>query len=130
MLRSPADARQVLVIEDNDDLREAFTEAVASAGHEVRAAADGPSGIALAGERPVDVAFVDIGLPGIDGFEVARRLRSQLGEDVVLVALTGFGREEDRELARAAGFDLHVTKPIDVERIDGIIRARAADAHR
>ena len=77
--------------------------------------------------RP-EVALVDIGLPRLDGYEVARRARAALGSDVLLVALTGYGQPEDAARARAAGFDLHLRKPIDVDEIDRLLAAERGDA--
>ncbi len=104
--------RRVVVIDDNEDLRELVAELLASAGHEVRTACDGLSGLALVrAERP-DVAFIDIGLPDVDGHEVARTLRRDpAGPPVRLIAMTGYGQASDRANALAAGFDVHVTKP-------------------
>jgi CheY-like chemotaxis protein len=76
------------------------------------------------------VAFIDIGLPGIDGYEVARRLRDEHGSGIYLVALTGYGRPEDRTRTRDAGFDLHLTKPADLERADAIVRAAPREPAR
>jgi signal transduction histidine kinase/CheY-like chemotaxis protein len=115
--------RDVLVVEDNDDVRASFAEALALAGHEVRSAPDGSAALALARARRPDVAFVDIGLPGIDGYEVARRLRAEHGAGIYLVALTGYGRPEDLARTRDAGFDLHLTKPVDLARADAIVRS-------
>ncbi|HET9598300.1 MAG TPA: hybrid sensor histidine kinase/response regulator, partial [Anaeromyxobacteraceae bacterium] len=104
--------RSILVVEDNPDLREAFREMLAVAGHSVRVADDGPAGVQAALSEPPEVAFIDIGLPGFDGYEVARRVRRRLGGRVRLVALTGYGRPEDRARSRDAGFDAHLTKPV------------------
>jgi two-component system, sensor histidine kinase len=82
-------------------------------GHEVRVAYTGPEAVAMAAEWPPEVTISDIGLPGFDGFEVARRLRCQLGKGPLLVALTGYGRDEDRRQSREAGFDHHLVKPAD-----------------
>ncbi len=114
--------RDVLLVEDNDDVRVALAEALSLSGHRVRAARDGPSGLALAHEARPEVAFVDIGLPQMDGYQVARLLRQEHGRAPYLVALTGYGRPEDREQARAAGFDLHLTKPVDLRRMQEILR--------
>ena len=81
-------------------------------GQSVTAAADGETGIALALSENPDAVFVDIGLPGLDGYEVGRRLREALGERVLLVALTGYGRVDDRRKVREAGFDAHLVKPV------------------
>jgi CheY-like chemotaxis protein len=96
-----------------------------SLGCAVESAADGRAGAARIVEARPDVAIVDIGLPGLDGYEVARRVRRALGRQVVLAALTGYGQAEDSARAAAAGFDLHVKKPADVEAVRAILdRAR------
>jgi CheY-like chemotaxis protein len=84
-------------------------------------AADGASGIALAGAHDVDVAIIDIGLPDIDGHEVARRVRCGRNRNAKLIALTGYGQPEDRQRALAAGFDIHLVKPVSLERLDEAI---------
>jgi signal transduction histidine kinase/CheY-like chemotaxis protein len=113
--------RAILLIEDNTDSRESLSELLELVGHEVRAAADGPEGLRLAAERRPDVAIVDVGLPGLSGYEVARRLRASLGDSVRLIALTGYGQPEDRRRALDAGFDAHVTKPVDIDELDRTI---------
>ena len=92
-----------------------------SFGHDVVTAPDGPSGVRTALEVHPDVAIVDIGLPGFDGYEVGRRVRDALGASVTLVALTGYGQAEDRERARQAGFDAHLTKPADVATVAAVV---------
>jgi len=115
---APAAARRVLVIEDNDDSRQMLRELIRLLGHEVFEAVDGVSGVSSALALEPDLALVDIGLPGIDGYEVARRLRGHpAGRGLRLVALTGYGLPEDRERSRAAGFDLHLVKPVDPVRL-------------
>jgi CheY-like chemotaxis protein len=79
----------------------------------VQTASDGPQGIEMARAGGFDVALIDIGLPGADGYEVARRIRSFGGSQPFLVALTGYGQPEDRKLATEAGFDTHLVKPVD-----------------
>jgi PAS domain S-box-containing protein len=107
-------ARRVLVVDDNADGREALRALLEVWGHEVEVAEDGEQGIELALARPPDVGLIDIGLPGIDGYELARKVRAARGgAGVYLVALTGYGRAEDRRLALEAGFDAHLVKPID-----------------
>jgi signal transduction histidine kinase len=114
-------ARSVFVVEDQADNREAMVAFVSSLGHQVAAAADGMTGVdRIIATRP-DVALVDIGLPGIDGYEVARRVRAALGSPVYLVALTGYGRVEDRFRAAEAGFDLHLTKPVDLDDLKSLL---------
>jgi CheY-like chemotaxis protein len=113
----------VLIIEDQADQREALRLALSLRGHTVMAAADGASGVTLArAERP-DVVLVDIGLPQMDGYEVARRIRaSELGTSVRLIALTGYGQPQDRARAEEAGFDLHLVKPVEDQRLDQVLR--------
>jgi signal transduction histidine kinase/ActR/RegA family two-component response regulator len=107
----PAAPLKVVVVEDNQDIRELFVQSLADTGHSVTCAADGPSGLdALLVLRP-DVAFVDVGLPGFDGYEVARRARAA-GSRARLVALTGYGQSTDKERAVDAGFDEHLVKPV------------------
>jgi PAS domain S-box-containing protein len=104
---------RVLVIEDNGDSREMLCQMVRLLGHQVYSAADGLTGFRLALELAPDLTLVDVGLPGIDGYEVASRLRAdRSGQRLRLVAVTGYGQPEDRDRARAAGFDAHVVKPI------------------
>jgi len=110
--------RRVLLVEDNDDAREMLRAGLALAGHDVHEAADGPSGIELAATTDLDVALIDICLPGLDGYEVARRIRAgDRSESMVLVAVTGYGQAEDRFRAREAGFDAHLTKPVASEQL-------------
>ena len=117
----------VLVVEDNADARETLQMVLTLMGHQVEVAADGVSGLEKALALAPDVALVDLGLPGLDGYEVARRLRASGGNDVFLVAVTGYGAREDRERALAAGFDAHVTKPLDAARLEEILAsARSA----
>ena len=122
----PTAARRVLVIEDNDDSRQMLRELIRLLGHEVYEAVDGVTGVSSALTLEPDLALVDIGLPGIDGYEVARRLREHPGgRRLLLVALTGYGLPEDRERSRSAGFDLHLVKPVDPARLAELL----ADAH-
>ena len=86
---------------------------------------DGEQGVARAIAAHPDVALVDIGLPRLDGYEVARRIRAAGGSDIFLVALTGYGQPEDRTRAAAAGFDVHITKPIKFSDLDEILSAAA-----
>jgi len=118
--------RRVVLVDDSDDLRELFEELLRTAGHGVSTGADGPAGVdAIMKARP-DVAFVDVGLPGFDGYEVARRVRAALGDAVVLVAMTGYGQNEDRARSMDAGFDRHLTKPVDIGALERLV----ADAPR
>jgi signal transduction histidine kinase len=109
---------RVALIDDNPDVRELMRELISMWGHEIRTAESGEAGIALILDQRPDVAFVDIGLPDIPGYEVASRVRRELGQNAVrLIAMTGFGRDTDRSRAHEAGFDLHLTKPADIETL-------------
>ena len=109
--------RKVLIIEDQPDARRALQRLLQIWGHQVEVASDGPGGVEAATKSNPDIALVDVGLPGLDGYEVARRIRKNLGQHVRLVALTGYGQPEDKERALAAGFDLHLVKPVDSEQL-------------
>jgi len=113
--------RRVLLVEDNGDAREMLRQVLEMNGHAVLEAADGRSGVALAGAHGFDVAIVDIGLPDIDGHEVARQIRGGRNGQATLIALTGYGQPEDRQRALAAGFDDHLVKPVTLERLDEAI---------
>jgi CheY-like chemotaxis protein/anti-sigma regulatory factor (Ser/Thr protein kinase) len=114
--------RRVLIVEDNDDTRQMLHEALAFSGHDVREARDGATGIALAAESRPDVALIDIGLPDVDGYEVARRLRAAPGGRTIgLIAITGYGQPEDQKRAYEAGFDAHLTKPVAAERLKQVM---------
>jgi signal transduction histidine kinase len=112
----------ILVVEDNDDGRETLAMMLRLNGHEVHEADSGPGGVASLKAVHPDIAIVDIGLPGFDGYEVARRARASPETRAVrLVALTGYGQEEDRRNARAAGFDWFLVKPADMGAISEIL---------
>jgi len=121
-------ARHVLIVEDNKDSREMLQEILESYGHHVEAAEDGLSGIKRALQMRPEVLVVDIGLPGLDGYSMARRVRAELGEDVYMIALTGYGQPEDRQLALDAGFDIHFTKPINLSAVQQLLNQ--PDLHR
>jgi CheY-like chemotaxis protein len=115
--------RRVLVVDDNADAREALRLLLEDEGHEVRSAGDGPSALESAASFPPEVVLLDIGLPGMDGYEVARALRSIPGcERALIVAVSGYGQAEDRERSRIAGFDQHLLKPVAPERLLEIVR--------
>ncbi|HEX2540642.1 MAG TPA: ATP-binding protein [Caldimonas sp.] len=107
-------ARRILVVEDSIDVREMLCVALRGAGHEVRECGDGEAGLAEALAWRPDIALVDIGLPGLDGYEVASRIRAEASAaPITLIALTGYGLPEDRRRSREAGFDRHAVKPLD-----------------
>jgi signal transduction histidine kinase/CheY-like chemotaxis protein len=113
--------RRILVVEDNADAATMLRTALELDGHHVRTAADGPAGVAEALSDKPDIMLVDIGLPGMDGYEVARQARRALGSSVALVALTGYGQPADRRRATEAGFDAHLVKPLDPDKLKDLI---------
>jgi len=122
---------RVLVIEDNDDGRETMQELLQLLGHEVDLAGDGLSGIEKAFAGKPHLALVDIGLPGCDGYEVARRIRRECtGQPPWLVALTGYGQPEDRRRALEAGFDRHLVKPVSYEELSELLHDVEMDRPR
>jgi signal transduction histidine kinase/CheY-like chemotaxis protein len=118
--------RRVLVVDDNRDLAESLAMVLRLWGHEVAVAYDGPAALAAAHERPPEVVFLDIGLPHLDGFEVARRLREDPDlRRARIVAITGYGRDDDRRRAQDAGIDLHLTKPVDPSDLQPLLAETA-----
>jgi len=116
-----ATAERVVIIDDNDEVREMLVEVLEFDGYAVEQAASGPEGLSrILSARP-NAALIDIGLPGLDGYEVARRARDALGDSLVLVAMSGYGQAEDRARATEAGFDTHLTKPASVEEIQAAL---------
>ncbi len=123
--RGPGGVR-ILIVEDNPDAAESFRMLLELDGHEVRVAETGLAAVAAIEMFVPEVAFVDLGLPGIDGFEVARRLRGDpRTRSALLIAVSGYGREEDKAEARRAGFDHHLTKPVDPALIASLVATRA-----
>ena len=115
----------VLIVDDNQDAAEMLAEYVQSLGYRVRIAFDGPSALSVAREMSPRIALLDIGLPVMDGFELARRLRAAARPRSASssMAITGYGQESDRERTRAAGFDAHLVKPVDMEALEGLLRS-------
>jgi CheY-like chemotaxis protein len=117
-----ASPRTVLVIEDNLDAGQTLAQILELQGHHTRVARDGRSGLKLARELHPEVVLCDIGLPDIDGYEVARELRcDQALRGTRLVAVSGYAQPEDRQRARDAGFDAHVAKPPDIEELSKLL---------
>ena len=118
-----ATSRDILLVEDNADGAESLRRLLELAGHRVRIARDGAAGLEALRERPPELALIDIGLPGLDGYEVARRARAARGDrrSPLLVALTGYGAPEDRRRALEAGFDEHLVKPLDAEKLGRLL---------
>ena len=119
----PASPRSVLVIEDNDDARMALVALLELDGYVVEPAADGPAGFEVIRAKRPDAALIDIGLPGVDGYEVAKRICAMPGPRPFLVALTGYGEAEDRRRAVEAGFDAHLVKPADPAALQELLAA-------
>src|SRR6185436_15180163 len=107
----------------NADARETLRKLLEFAGHRVRTASDGAAGLEAALAAPPEVALVDIGLPKLDGYEVARRIRAGINGAMrpLLIAVTGYGLEEDRQRALAAGFDAHLVKPVDEDALGKLL---------
>jgi PAS domain S-box-containing protein len=119
--------RRILVVDDNRDAANTMVKLMQLWGHEARSAFDGASALALAQEIQPEIVLLDIGLPGIDGFEVAERMRALPGLDrVLLVALTGYGQSEDRRRSHAAGIDHHLVKPVDPAALQRLIATAPA----
>jgi PAS domain S-box-containing protein len=120
----PTPPRRVLVVDDNRDGAESLAMLLGVWGHEVELAGDGAEALSAVKNRRPDVVLLDIGLPGMDGYQVAQRLRREPGmADTLLVALTGYGQDEDRRRSREAGFDDHLVKPVDPDRLEQLLAA-------
>jgi CheY-like chemotaxis protein len=118
----PTPLRKVLVVDDNMDGAEMLAFSVESMGHDVRVAHDGVTALDIDATFHPDIALLDIGLPGMDGYQLAARLRDQAGgRDIQLVAITGYGEERDRTASRAAGFGEHMVKPVNLGCLKEII---------
>jgi two-component system CheB/CheR fusion protein len=117
-----APGSRILIIEDNTDSREVLCALLAHAGFECKSAGNGADGLVLIDEFEPVAAIVDIGLPGIDGLELARRVRAgSKHPDIYLIALTGYGQRGDREMALQAGFNEHLVKPVDLETLGRLL---------
>jgi signal transduction histidine kinase len=121
--RGAVAGRRILVVDDNEDAAELLASVLEVMGHTTRVAHDGPEALKAAAEFDPDLALLDIGLPVMDGYELARRLHDDPGlRRVPLVAVTGYGQPADRQRSEAAGFDAHLVKPVDIERVGSLIR--------
>jgi signal transduction histidine kinase/CheY-like chemotaxis protein len=119
---APATRRRILIVDDNQDAAEWLATVLTLNGHETRVAHDGMEAIRAAERMLPDAVLLDIGLPGLDGYEVCRRIRKEpWGKNLVVVALTGWGQEEDRQKSREAGFNSHLVKPVDDEVIEKLL---------
>jgi CheY-like chemotaxis protein len=120
--KAPFRPRRVLVVDDNADVAKSLESVLVSAGHEVRVANDGARALDLAEEYRPEAVVLDIGMPDMNGYEVCRRIRERpWADETLMVACTGWGRPSDRMEARAAGFDHHLVKPADPEKLLDLI---------
>jgi CheY-like chemotaxis protein len=125
---------RVLIADDNEDAVDSLAMLIEEMGHETRVARDGADALATSAAFHPDVAFLDVGMPKLSGYEVGQRIRAEpWGDKVVLVALTGWGQAEDRRRSTEAGFDQHLVKPASIELIEKVLEraalGRAAEAH-
>ena len=120
-------SRRIVIVDDNADIRDLLQIKLKKLGHAVETAGDGDAGLKQITESHPDIAIIDIGMPGMDGYEVAKRVREDVEGEILLIALTGFGQADDRERAAAAGFDEHLTKPIRVEELQQIFMRRFSE---
>jgi CheY-like chemotaxis protein len=123
--REPAQRRRILVVDDNRDAATSLSDLLELTGHDMRVAHDGLEAVSTAEKFRPDVVLLDIGLPKLNGYEVARKIRQEgWGERVTLVALTGWGQDEDRRKSSEAGFNAHMVKPVDpvvlMDLLDGL----------
>ncbi len=118
---TPCPPANVLLIEDNDDARQSLRALLEYEGHRVAETADGTSGLDRDETMRPDIVLIDIGLPGLDGYEVARRIRARRGTDPILVAITGYGQIDDQRRSLEAGFDAHLTKPVSPDQLTGLL---------
>ncbi len=127
--RALPDGALVVIVEDNTDSRELLYELLVGAGFRCETATNGPAALKLIDEVHPDISILDVGLPEMDGFEVARRLRSDPAHDrMCLIAMTGYGRASDRATAKSVGFDQHLVKPVDAEELLSLLATMRASA--
>jgi CheY-like chemotaxis protein/anti-sigma regulatory factor (Ser/Thr protein kinase) len=125
---TPIQSRRILVIDDNVDAAESLSMFLQLSGHTTKVAYSPSVGLKLAQEFKPDMVFLDIGLPEMTGYEVARRIRSSpIGKSTCLIAVTGWGAEKDRDAAKEAGFNAHITKPVDLDEISRLLEHGTAD---
>ena len=120
------DPRRILVVDDNADAADSLGMLLQVRGEQVRVAYDGQEALRLAGDFDPEVVLLDIGMPKISGYDVARRLREARGDSVFIIAISGWGQEGDRKRAHESGFDHHFTKPVDFELLLDLIDRSAA----
>ena len=120
--KAVSDVRRILIADDNADALESLATLLGLNGHQVFRAPDGEAALRVVEQLKPEIALLDIGMPRVDGYEVARRIRRlQGGKNIMLVALTGWGQESDRRRAQEAGFDAHLTKPVDLDRLGQLL---------
>jgi CheY-like chemotaxis protein/anti-sigma regulatory factor (Ser/Thr protein kinase) len=122
---SPSRGARILIVDDNKDLARGLAHLLRILGHEVELAYDGPEGIEAARSYRPDVVLLDIGLPTLDGYSVARTLREEGFRGMRIIAVSGYGQDEDRRRSKEAGMDHHLTKPVDLKTITALIVAGA-----
>jgi PAS domain S-box-containing protein len=126
-LRAVEEGSRVLVVDDDGDNVHGMALVLKLLGHDVRVAYSGPEALAAVRQQRPEVVLLDIGLPGMDGYEVAARLRQEeSGRDVLIIAVSGYGRDEDRRRSKEAGFDHHLVKPIDIDALAPLLHRRTA----
>ena len=113
--------RRILLVDDNRDTVHSLSNLLTRRGHEVATAFDGLAGLQLAHEFKPDVMLLDLGLPGLDGYELARRLRAEGFTKTPIIAISGYAQEGDRKRSRAAGFNYHFAKPVDFEALAELV---------
>jgi CheY-like chemotaxis protein len=118
-----SDGHRILVVDDNEDAAEASAMVLTAFGHDVKVAHDGPSALKIAQSFKPSLCLLDIGLPVMDGYELARRLREipDMPADLRLIAITGYGQDADRQRSIAAGFHSHVVKPVDIDVLERVV---------
>jgi len=121
-----ASERRILVVDDNADAADSLAMLFEARGDVVRTAYDGAEALEAEDDFRPDTILLDIGMPRVSGYDVARRVRELRGGGVLIVAITGWGQEQDRQKAREAGFDHHFTKPVDLESLMDIVDRRNA----
>jgi CheY-like chemotaxis protein len=128
---TPCTGLRLLVVDDNKDAAISLAMLLRINGHEVQIAHDGPTALEAAMSFKPDVVFLDIGMPGMDGFEVASRLKQNAAlKNVILVALTGWGQPEDRQRTQATGFHYHFVKPVEPAALHGLLTSLNAQRNQ
>jgi CheY-like chemotaxis protein len=122
-LLSHSTSRRILVVDDDIEAADALARILRQSGHVVQMAHDGIRALTAAAIMRPEVVILDIGMPGLDGYQVAQRLRAGVGANALIVALTGYGQPRDLELARQSGFDYHLLKPLEREKLEAILRS-------